>query len=338
MMLFVIVAACHVVTGQALSRLTMRSDEGTCRMENLRGRLRFSCNETSVSLNDFVGGATLSTRVEQLEASVADLHTKVERINAQLERLINYIVPSPPAQPPPSPPPPSPPPPPPPPPSPPPPSPPLPLHPWKSCSDGAGGSYSNGIYRILPAGTSSPVNVYCDFTSDGGGWTKVLQYNNYYTPTASAVGDIAVASISANAKLSDAQIVAIAGPRPVWRFVDEGAVAGGSSVSRLYLQQTGGFSDVLQYWGFARQAYQWCMSSALSSCSWASRSSGMDLGANDCNRWFVDYSGNPHCYGVDSGGSREAAPSGTRCFAHGSASCDGRGDHTSRVNVALWVR
>jgi hypothetical protein len=216
---------------------------------------------------------------------------------------------------------------------------------WRSCNDGAGGSHSDGVYVITPPGRS-PVSVYCDFSTDGGGWTKVLQYGTYYIPSASAIGTIATASTTAAAKLSDTDIVAIAGSSPVWRFVDDGDVAGGDSASRFYMRDTATFSDVLANWGLPRQNHQRCISSALANCGWSSISAitgsrNIDAGANNCNRWFVDHGGTIGCYRTFDAASRQwqPGPAGTRCWTHGNANCLHSGDgHTSRENMGLWVR
>ena len=46
---------------------------------------------------------------------------------------------------------------------------------YKSCLDGyvRGGARSNGIYRLQPAVGGATSNVYCDMTTDNGGWTLV---------------------------------------------------------------------------------------------------------------------------------------------------------------------
>ena len=145
----------------------------------------------------------------------------------------------------------------------------------------------------------------------------------------------AVFAAAPSAKLSDAHINAIAGASPTWRFVDEGYAAGGSSKSRVYFRNTGTFNDTLRGFGLNTQAYNYCMAASLSGCGWSSSPAivdgRIDMGVNDCTRWFVDYGGNPDCYDPD-------APAGTRCWSHGNSVCGGLAAHSSRENVALWVR
>jgi len=87
---------------------------------------------------------------------------------------------------------------------------------WCSAVKVAFSSNSNGMIYIDPdsdGDTSDAYQVFCRQQADGGGWTKIVQYEeDAYTPTLGAFGMVATQEIF-DGKLSDAEIALIGGRR-----------------------------------------------------------------------------------------------------------------------------
>jgi len=83
------------------------------------------------------------------------------------------------------------------------------------------GAADSGIYRIQPAGQAA-LDVWCDMTTDGGGWTLIVraQAGSNAHANAAAVGALTSPSQATAAKLSDAVINAI--PKTMYRMRNSG--------------------------------------------------------------------------------------------------------------------
>ncbi|MCA9603892.1 MAG: hypothetical protein KC417_17795, partial [Myxococcales bacterium] len=180
----------------------------------------------------------------------------------------------------------------------------------------------NGVYTIDPDGVggNDEFAVYCDQTTDGGGWMKILQYKDQpYTPTRNAAGTIATPTVSDFAKLADARINAVHGN------VREYRLNGSLSEKKLFLavDDTLEFDDTKLGWGMAGHDVTFCLATDYAGCTATVALSGiavidslkmvsMPVGETDnaCDRYFTDwYSADntnriPGCYPDQVSGKR----------------------------------
>jgi hypothetical protein len=198
-------------------------------------------------------------------------------------------------------------------------------------------SLPDGVYQLDPdgAGPGTPFLAFCDMTSDGGGWMKILQYTTAaYTPTADAVGNIAVAGVPAMAKLADADVNKLSS----LALMREYRIKGDISPKKLFMKTTAPWDDparghglILTGTGFACEDVTNCAYVAVTtpagrptidSNDWRPSSIG---DWNDLHRYFTDYSGTPNCWITNSFTQR--------CYGTGNSA-----GHALIPYLVIWTR
>jgi hypothetical protein len=196
----------------------------------------------------------------------------------------------------------------------------------------ANGSAASGVYALDPDGDGVGFFAYCDMTNDGGGWMKILQYHDApYTPSAGAVGNIAVADTAAMAKLDDASVNSL-GSLSVYR---EYRLQGGETPKKLFIKSSAVWDDTARGEGLALKAPVLACED-LTNCAYtvvtpAPGRPSIDTNGwspsttdNDETRYFTDYGNNPECYGVTDS---------QRCYNAGVST-----GHTIIPDLSIWTR